>query len=112
MSDSEIKQLSNLVIKGITAEIIGKYNAETKGVPFDKIPYNTRTAILDLFYQYVAGATVAKHGAPKSWNFILNNNWNGFYNELMNFGDSFAPRRKREADLVLSDINKNQYIYR
>lgn len=107
LSDSEIKQLSDIVKKQTTKEIINKYNAETKGVPFDKIPYNTRTAIIDLYYQYHV-----KTGAPKSWAFIINNDWNGFYHELINFGDGYAPRRKREADLVAADINKNQYIYR
>lgn len=107
LSDSEIKQLSDIVKKQTTENIINKYNAETKGVTFSRIPYNTRTAIIDLYYQYHVS-----DGAPKSWNFIINNDWNGFYNELMNFGDSYASRRKREADLVLSDINRNQYIYR
>ncbi|EDJ5809066.1 hypothetical protein GFE35_21575 [Salmonella enterica] len=110
LSDSEIKQLSDIVQKQTTENIINKYNAATKGVSFDRIPYNTRTAIIDLFYQYNINAASVKE--PKTWGFIINNDWNGFYNELMHFGDDYAPRRKREADLVLSDINRNQYIYR
>ncbi|HGG6556700.1 TPA: pesticin C-terminus-like muramidase [Salmonella enterica subsp. diarizonae serovar 61:i:z] len=110
LSDSEIKQLSDIVQKQTTENIINKYNAATKGVSFDRIPYNTRTAIIDLFYQYNINTASVKE--PRTWGFIINNDWNGFYNELMNFGDGFAPRRKREADLVLSDINRNQYIYR
>ncbi|EBY4402265.1 hypothetical protein DUV58_24755 [Salmonella enterica subsp. enterica serovar Caracas] len=106
LSDREIKQFSDIVKKQATADIINKYNAATKGITFDKIPYNTRTAIIDLFYQYSA-----PKGAPKSWGFIINNDWNGFYNELMNFGDKHTTRREREAALVLSDIVNNQYIY-
>ncbi|EKC7672815.1 hypothetical protein OQB14_004738, partial [Salmonella enterica] len=107
LSDREIKQFSDIVKKQATADIINKYNAATKGITFDKIPYNTRTAIIDLFYQYSA-----PKGAPKSWGFIINNDWNGFYNELMNFGDKHTTRREREAALVLSDIVNNQYIYK
>ncbi|ASD85377.1 hypothetical protein EIL26_25940 [Salmonella enterica subsp. enterica serovar Newport] len=79
VSDSEIKQLSDIVQKQITENIINKYNAVTKGVSFDRIPYNTRTAIIDIFYQYNINTASVKE--PKTWGFIINNDWNGFYNE-------------------------------
>ncbi|ECG8159107.1 hypothetical protein FNA12_24735 [Salmonella enterica] len=112
LTPSEIQALTDAMINDRINSMIKLYNADTKGVPFDRIPYNTRTAIIDLFYQYTAGASASNHGAPNAWGFILNNDWNGLHTELLNFGDSHTGRRKREAGLVQSDIDTNQFIYR
>ena len=37
---------------------------------------------------------------PRFWSYITSNNWNSAIAELRNFGDAFATRRNKEADLL------------
>jgi hypothetical protein len=42
---------------------------------------------------------------PNFWNQVTNGQWQAAHDNLMDFGDSFGPRRRLEAGLLLNAIN-------
>ena len=45
-----------------------------------------------------------KKRTPNFWKGVVEGNWNGVYNELMDFGDNHKSRRELEAELLNSKI--------
>ncbi len=64
-------------------------------MPFDSLTCAQKTVIASVLYQYGSPSRV-----PRFWSFITANNWNSAISELRNFGDAFATRRNKEADLL------------
>ncbi|WP_456305643.1 pesticin C-terminus-like muramidase [Entomobacter blattae] len=67
---------------------------------FEDLPYNTKTAIVDLRYQYGPGVNVT----PGYTVLIASGSWQDVVDELRNFHDAYKSRREDEAKLIEADI--------
>ena len=61
--------------------------------PFDRIPDQVQTVIASVAFQY--GDLSGR--CPHFWSTAIRQNWSAMINELEHFGDSYGPRRLREA---------------
>jgi hypothetical protein len=77
------------------------YNAASGGISFQSLAQGAQTAIVSLAYQY--GTNLA-HATPNFWKQVTGCEWQAAYNNLMNFGDAFASRRRLEAAQLLTAI--------
>ncbi|WP_407321509.1 pesticin C-terminus-like muramidase [Dickeya ananatis] len=104
LTSNEINILSNIYIQKSLQSLETEFDNESKGVKFSQLPVNTRTMILDLAHQY--GNLKLK--TPKTWGFIINQQWDELVRELNNFHDKYPTRRGREAALIVDDINNGR----
>ena len=79
------------------------YNKESK-LKFSDIPANIQTVIISLSYQYGSLKHTKFVNANKLWKLAVDGDWEGFERLLRNFGDKYAIRRRKEAELVLEAI--------
>ena len=101
LTKEEIDYLSTSASEAHLDELQRWYDAESS-VPFTMLTDNQQAVLMSVKYQY---GNIRKR-TPKFWGFCVNNDWAGAYNELMNFGDSFPTRRRREAALLAKDFNQ------
>jgi hypothetical protein len=99
LEKAEIDLISMAAIELHLDELRKQFNAESK-IPFDSLSDNQQTVLLSVKYQYGS----LKSRTPKFWGFATDNNWNAVYHELMNFGDKYPSRRRREASLIARDF--------
>ncbi|EBO9452374.1 hypothetical protein R331_23115 [Salmonella enterica] len=99
--------ISDIYMKKTIDEVATAYNQDSKSLTFSQIPYNTRTAIIDLAYNY---GTNLRKVTPVFWNDIVSHNWQKAYDEFMDFKDNNPGRRKKEGGLVHIDIINNLYL--
>ncbi|WP_196229097.1 pesticin C-terminus-like muramidase [Dickeya zeae] len=104
LTSNEINILSNIYIQKSLKSLETEFDNESKGVKFSQLPANTRTMILDLAHQY--GNLKLK--TPKTWGFIINQQWDELVRELNNFHDKYPTRREREAKLIKDDLNNGR----
>ncbi|MBP2836098.1 pesticin C-terminus-like muramidase [Dickeya parazeae] len=104
LTSNEVNILSNIYIQKSLQSLETEFDNESKGVKFSQLPVNTRTMILDLAHQY--GNLKLK--TPKTWGFIINQQWGELVKELNNFHDKYPTRRGREAALIVDDINNGR----
>lgn len=97
----EVDYLSMLAIETHLAELKDWYNTAA-GVPFDMLTDNQKIVMMSVKYQY---GNLPKR-TPKFWGFCVERDWYGAYNELMNFGDKYPTRRRREAAILAQDFSK------
>ena len=81
--------------------VAANYNAASGGVSFQSLAQGAQTAIVSVAYQY--GTNLA-HATPNFWKQVTGCEWQAAYNNLMNFGDAFASRRRLEAAQLLAAI--------
>lgn len=82
------------------ANVTKMYNRQSN-VSFDELPSVAQTVIASVAFQY--GDLSRK--CPKFWDVCVNQNWQGAYNELINFGDRYPTRRNKEAKLLGAILN-------
>ncbi|MEI7378074.1 pesticin C-terminus-like muramidase [Dickeya chrysanthemi] len=104
LTSNEANILSNIYIQKSIQSLETEFDNESKGVKFSQLPVNTRTMILDLAHQY--GNLKLK--TPKTWGFIINQQWGELVKELKDFHDKYPTRREREAALIVDDINNGR----
>lgn len=111
LTSDEGELISDIYMKQTIDIIATEYNKENNTLTFSQIPYNTRTAIVDLAYNYGPHLWLpsAQGGTPAFWDDIVSHNWQKAQDELMNFGDKNPGRRKKEGDLVNIDIINNSF---
>jgi len=69
---------------------------DTTGSKFELLPSNKATVIASVAFQY--GNLKLK--TPKFWAQITSDDWEAAYNNLLDFGDRYPSRRKREAEYL------------
>lgn len=79
------------------------YDRESK-VPFDDLPKEAQAAIFSICYQKGVGGT--RKGAPKTWRYFVNQQWEDACRELIQGFRLYTNRRRLEG-LLLKDL-KNQ----
>ena len=89
-----------------TANIAGQYE---KATGYEKKFYDLspaqQTVIYSVGFQYGS-----LNRTPKFLNYAVEGNWQGMYDELMDFKDLYPTRRKAEAELLLKELNNPQNI--
>jgi hypothetical protein len=71
------------------------------GTSFNKLPKEKATVLASVAFQY--GDLESE--TPNFWNQTTNNQWMEAYNNLLNFGDIYKSRRKREAEYLKAALN-------
>uniref|UniRef100_UPI001CF77951 pesticin C-terminus-like muramidase n=2 Tax=Pectobacteriaceae TaxID=1903410 RepID=UPI001CF77951 len=105
LTENQADFLTSIYTQKALIDVGKRFDAESVGLKFNQLPTNTRTAIADLAFQYGN----LKTATPKSWGYITRNEWDLFFKELNDFGDSNKTRRKREAELIYLDIEALAY---
>ncbi|MHC8290192.1 pesticin C-terminus-like muramidase [Pseudomonas sp. XS1P51] len=106
ISEAQAKELTNIYFGVISSAVETRFNNTAGAGKFRNIPFNTRTAIIDLSFQY--GDNLAAR-APITWGKIVSGDWSGVIQELNNFGDAYPTRRKSEAKLIQGDIDRDLF---
>lgn len=100
ISPQEADELDQGVDKPLLQQLIQNYDAASH-VPFNQLPPQAQTVIADLYFQYGPNSGVLPptnpNATPVFWHQVTHGDWAGAVNNLRNFGDSYAPRRLREA---------------
>lgn len=101
LSDDEAAMLSSAVAADIFERLAARYNRAVAAVPtacpFHELPWQAQTVIASVAYQY--GENLPR-ATPRFWAKAVAQDWPAVVEELENFGDSYAPRRKQEAQLL------------
>jgi len=100
LTQDEANCLNKAVKESATSNLISSYNAASKKIKFEELPLEAQTVIASVAFHY--GNLKTK--APKFWNAVIQQNWNGADNELRNFGDNYKSRRLVEAELLKSTL--------
>lgn len=101
LSQEEAAMLSAAIAGEIFERLAARYDAATEGLPgacrFAQLPWQARTVIGSVAYQY--GDNLPR-ATPRFWTVALTQDWPALMRELESFGDAYAPRRRREAELL------------
>lgn len=81
---------------------------DTTGSKFELLPSNKATVIASVAFQY--GNLKLK--TPKFWAQITSDDWEAAYSNLLDFGDRYPSRRKREAKYLITHEFTNRFIKR
>jgi GH24 family phage-related lysozyme (muramidase) len=104
----------NLKVSEDEAKIINEFakseainNLKTKwenttGTSFDNLSKEQATVLASVAFQY--GDLETK--TPNFWKQTTSGDWEGAYNNLLNFGDRYNSRRKEEANYLLPTLKK------
>lgn len=97
LSAEDARRLDEAVARPLFDALRQGYDAAAGPGAFDRLPDGIQTALASLAYQY--GANLQRR-TPKFWNAAVARNWNACIQELEDFGDAYATRRKTEAALI------------
>lgn len=97
LTAEEAKTLSDTITDLIVDELAGRYDKAAKDLKFDDLPLATRTVIASVAFQY--GTNLARR-TPEFWKQVTTGDWDGAYENLCRFGDSYVTRRGKEAALL------------
>jgi hypothetical protein len=101
LDTADANALDNAVHQGIYTAVANAFNNASDDT-FASLPSAAQTAIADLAIQY--GSNLAGR-APNFWSDVTEGRWQDAVDELRDFGDAYASRRDREADLLQGAIN-------
>lgn len=101
ITPEQANALDNAIKAQFYAEIEGHYNSASTFADFRQLPPNAQTVIFSVVYQYGMPAVLTHD----FWTQVTTGDWQAAYNNLMNYQDSFGPRRQREAARLLEDMN-------
>jgi hypothetical protein len=92
ITSDEAKEIYLAVKKQSTEELIRKYNAESE-VESESLPKEAQTVIASVEYQYGS----LKISTPAFWEQVVHQEWQDAYDNLLDFGDAYISRRRKEA---------------
>tara|TARA_B110000285_G_C14799921_1_gene456916 strand:- start:41 stop:715 length:675 start_codon:yes stop_codon:yes gene_type:complete len=82
-----------------------KWNKDSK-IKFDKLSKEQATVLASVAFQY-GSSFKRKDGTQMNfYSLALNNDWQGVYDELMDFKDNYPTRRKEEAAYLKKYLEK------
>ena len=99
LSAVDVKILDGAVQKFELNKIKTAYEKDSNK-SWNSLSANQQTVVTSVGFQY---GDMEKR-TPNFWEGVVNGNWNGVYNELMDFGDKHDTRRETEAKLLISKI--------
>ncbi len=98
ISKSEANLIDKQVKSAHTTEIVNNYDDAANGKgSFINLPAEAQTVIASVSFQY--GSNLEQR-TPTFWKHAISQDWVKVKNELLNFGDSYPTRRKKEASLL------------
>ncbi|WP_407351419.1 pesticin C-terminus-like muramidase [Luteimonas sp. R10] len=100
--------LDSLVRAQFIADLQTHYNGAAAFADFFQLPANVQTVIYSVAYQH--GIPGIMNETPNFWTQVTTGDWQGAYDNLMNFGDDFPTRRQAEAAMLLEEINNDDYV--
>lgn len=98
LTAEEVKKLDTYVKKLEFRTLKNKWNSSSD-VKWEDLPSGKATAVASVYYQY--GPAMFKHNF---WTQTTTGLWDAAYNNLMNYGDKYPSRRKREAAILKKDL--------
>ena len=99
LTDEEVLELDTAVKSNYANSIKTKYEDAT-GKSFSDLNSAQQTIIVSVGFQYGSFERT-----PSFWRATVSGDWKGVESELRNFGDAYATRRIREADLLAAMDN-------
>ena len=91
--------ISQLAIDIHQKELESWFDRESD-VPFSMLTLNQKKVLMSVKYQYGN----IRRRTPKFWLFATRGDWQAVHDELMDFGDAFPTRRRKEAALIKKDL--------
>jgi len=98
LTAEEVKKLDTYVKRIEFRTLKNKWNKDSD-VKWEDLPKGKATAIASVYYQY--GQAMFKHNF---WRQTTEGLWQEAYDNLMNYGDKYPSRRKREAAILKKDM--------
>ena len=96
LSKAEAVDLNNIFKTHFSEKIASRFNKDSN-IKFEDLPSEVQTSIISVGFQY--GNSMFNHNF---WKQITGGKWEDAYNNLMNYGDKYSTRRKKEAALLKS----------
>lgn len=96
LTEDEARKINSIVKPRKVDQVRRKFNRATKGPKFEELPPEWRTVISSVAFQH---GDLAKK-APNFWKQVTSGQWDKAVDNLRDFGDEFATRRNKEADMV------------
>jgi len=94
LSKDEVAKLDAYVKKLEFRTLKNRWNTDSS-VKWEELPSGKATAVASVYYQY--GPAVFNHNF---WTQTTGGQWQQAYDNLMNYGDKYSSRRKREAAIL------------
>lgn len=101
LKPEEIDLISTETLYSHARELSKWYNKHSN-IDFKSLSDNQKCVLLSVKYQY---GNLPKR-TPKFWGYATDNDWESVYYELMNFGDNYPTRRRKEARLIAKDLDR------
>ena len=92
------KEVKSRFVRGLER----KFN-QTANTVFEGLPDGVQTVIASVTFQYGD----LRSATPNFWRQITIGDWQGAYQNLRNFGDSYSTRRNKEADLLKASLEES-----
>ncbi len=102
LTQKQAEDLSNTFLQKSANDVANKFNSDSKVGRFSDLPSNTKTVLADIYHQY--GVQLYN---TNFWKQVTGGDWQGAYNNLMNFDDLYRTRRQLEVGLLNQDIQAN-----
>ena len=99
LTNEEIDYLSQIAISTHQKELEFWFDRESD-IPFRELSLNQKKVLMSVKYQYGD----IRRRTPRFWSFATEGDWHNVYEELMDFGDAFPTRRRKEAALIKKDL--------
>ncbi|WP_373989086.1 pesticin C-terminus-like muramidase [Duganella sp. BuS-21] len=100
----DVMNLNSAVHSDSLAKVVVAYDGRVGIGAFYDLPTEAQTVIFSVSLQY--GDLAVK--TPSFWTQVINKDWSGAYNNLMNFGDRYPTRRESEAELLKDAMDENR----
>lgn len=97
LSAEDARILDEAVARPIFRSLRISYDAATGRGSFERLPEGIQTALASIAYQY--GPNLQRR-TPRFWRAATAQDWDACIQELEDFGDAYAARRKTEAALI------------
>jgi len=107
ISEEEGNKINNFAKRQEIGRLQEKWYDKTNS-DFKLLPQNQATVIASVAFQY--GDLESK--TPKFWAQITSGDWEAAYNNLLNFGDRYPSRRKREAKYLRTHELTTRFLKR
>ncbi len=84
LTQKRAEDLSNIFLQESAKEVADRFNSDSKVGRFSDLPGNTKTVLADIYHQYGARLYNANF-----WKQVTGGDWQGAYNNLMNFDGNY-----------------------
>ena len=112
LSKKESNTLNKFIQKKILTKLKTKWNNDSK-IKFNKLSTEQATVLASVAFQYGSSFKRTDGTQMNFYKLALNNDWQGVYDELMDFKDkseSVNKRHKRAAKILKKYLNKQEGI--